>query len=136
MIYDITDINSLPAVAKDLIQKYGHQNIWAFKGEMGMGKTTLIKQICSNVGVKNHLSSPTFSIVNEYSSDIGTIYHFDFYRLETTEQAFEIGAEDYFFSNSYCFIEWPEKAINLIPSDALHIEIEILGPEHRRIFIP
>ena len=132
MIYDITDINSLPAVAKDLIQKYGNHNIWAFKGEMGMGKTTLIKQICSTVGVKNHLSSPTFSIVNEYSSDIGTIYHFDFYRIQDTNEVLDMGLYEYIDNSALCLMEWSEKIEELLQNET-KITIHIYFKNNQRL---
>jgi len=132
MIYDITDINSLPAVASDLIQKYKHLNIWAFKGEMGMGKTTLIKQICSTVGVKNHLSSPTFSIVNEYISDIGTIYHFDFYRIKDTSEVLDMGLYEYIDNSALCLMEWIEKIEELLLNETKLI-IHIYFNDNKRL---
>jgi tRNA threonylcarbamoyladenosine biosynthesis protein TsaE len=103
---------------------------------MGAGKTTLITALCKLLGVQDRVNSPTFAIMNEYQGLGKVIYHMDWYRLENDGEARRAGVEMAIEDSDYCFIEWPEKAINLIPSDALHIEIEILGPEHRRIFIP
>jgi len=93
---------------------------------MGSGKTTLIKELCLQIGVISAMSSPTFSLINEYETNSGeVVYHFDFYRLEDEQEAFDYGYEDYFFSGNYCFIEWPEKIPNLIPDNYLLIEIEM-----------
>ena len=106
-----------------------------FKGEMGAGKTTLIKNICNFLNVKDDISSPTFSLVNEYETAKGeTIYHFDFYRIEKEEEALDMGCEDYFYSNNVCLIEWPSKINNLIPLNFLEIEIELLN-EQRKIAV-
>ena len=100
---------------------------------MGVGKTTLIKVLCQQLGVEEPTNSPTFSIVNEYLSNQNkTIYHFDFYRIEKEEEVFDMGYEDYFYDNSYCFIEWPEKIPNLLPPDAIKVKI-MLDDENNRI---
>lgn len=102
-------------VAAQLIDAFKNQNIVAFYGEMGAGKTTLIKAVCKKLGVTDTISSPTFSIVNEYlTSNNETIYHFDFYRIKTEEEAMDLGYENYFYSGDRCFIEWPEKIPNLL----------------------
>lgn len=111
----VNDISELPAAAKVLIKSFDGQKIVAFYGEMGAGKTTLIKAICTEMGVRDNISSPTFSIVNEYQSVKGKIYHFDFYRLKSSDEAYDMGYEEYFYSKSYCFIEWPEKIAELMP---------------------
>ena len=99
---------------------------WVFFGEMGVGKTTLIKYLCKSLNVIDVVKSPTFSIVNEYiSKNNGTVYHFDFYRLENETEAFDLGYESYFYSSHYCFIEWPSKIKSIIPEDFLHIDISI-----------
>jgi len=133
MIYTLAQIDD---VAQSLMKKFGTQSVWAFHAPMGAGKTTLITALCKIFGVQDRVNSPTFAIMNEYQGLGKVIYHMDWYRLENDGDARRAGVEMAMADSDYCFIEWPEKAINLIPSDALHIEIEILGPEHRRIFIP
>ena len=133
MIYTLAQIDD---VAQSLMKKFGTQSVWAFHAPMGAGKTTLITALCKLLGVQDRVNSPTFAIMNEYQGLGKVIYHMDWYRLENDGDARRAGVEMAMADSDYCFIEWPEKAINLIPSDALHIEIEILGPEHRRIFIP
>ncbi len=114
----------LEDVAAQLIDVAGSVRVWTFYGEMGAGKTTLIKAICEALGVGDDMSSPTFSIVNEYNSgDNGPIYHFDFYRIKEETEAIDIGVEDYFYSNNYCFVEWPERVGNLLPETHLRINI-------------
>ncbi len=114
------------SVADQLLEFAGQLKIFAFKGEMGAGKTTLIKAICSKLGVSQGMSSPTFSIVNEYHSNKGeSLFHFDFYRLKTEQEAVDIGVEEYFASGSYCFIEWPENILNLLPDNRVDIIISI-----------
>jgi tRNA threonylcarbamoyladenosine biosynthesis protein TsaE len=133
MIYTLAQMEE---VAQSLMKKFGTQSVWAFHAPMGAGKTTLITALCKIVGVEDRVNSPTFAIMNEYQGLGKVIYHMDWYRLENEGDAQRAGVEMAIADSDYCFIEWPEKAINLIPSDALHIEIEILDPEHRRIFIP
>jgi tRNA threonylcarbamoyladenosine biosynthesis protein TsaE len=133
MIYTLAQMEE---VAQSLMKKFGTQSVWAFHAPMGAGKTTLITGLCKIVGVQDRVNSPTFAIMNEYQGLGKVIYHMDWYRLENEGDAQRAGVEMAIADSDYCFIEWPEKAINLIPSDALHIEIEILDPEHRRIFIP
>jgi tRNA threonylcarbamoyladenosine biosynthesis protein TsaE len=133
MIYTLAQMDD---IAQSLIKKFGTQSVWAFHAPMGAGKTTLITALCKLLGVQDRVNSPTFAIMNEYQGLGKVIYHMDWYRLENDGEARRAGVEMAIEDSDFCFIEWPEKAINLIPSDALHIEIEILGPEHRRIFIP
>ncbi len=133
MIYTLAQMEE---VAQSLMKKFGSKSVWAFHAPMGAGKTTLITTLCKIVGVEDRVNSPTFAIMNEYQGLGKVIYHMDWYRLENEGDAQRAGVEMAIADSDYCFIEWPEKAINLIPSDALHIEIEILDPEHRRIFIP
>jgi len=112
----IKSLNDLPKTAKNLCNELGikakmeDNNCIAFYGEMGAGKTTLIKEICKILGVKDITSSPTFALINEYrTNDEESIYHFDFYRINNLQEAYDLGYEDYFYSNSLCLIEWPEK---------------------------
>jgi len=133
MIYTIGEIDD---VAQSLMKMFASKSVWAFHAPMGAGKTTLITALCKILGVQDRVNSPTFAIMNEYQGLGKVIYHMDWYRLENDGEARRAGVEMAMEDSDYCFIEWPEKAINLIPAEALHIEIEILGPEHRRIFIP
>ena len=99
--------------------------VFAFYGKMGVGKTTFIKILCLKLGVIDNISSPTFSIINEYkTAQDESIFHFDFYRIKNVNEAFDLGYEDYFYSNSTCFIEWPEKIEELLPENCLKILIE------------
>ena len=128
-------INSLSEIDKaaiEFIKAMGDNTVFAFHGEMGAGKTTLIKAICENLGVSDVINSPTFAIVNEYRSDSGElIYHFDFYRINKKE-AFDFGYEDYFYSGSLCFIEWPEKIESLLPKDTVNVHIKVLEDGSRK----
>ena len=133
MIYTLAEIDD---VAQSLMKKFGSKSVWPFHAPMGAGKTTLITALCQILGVQDRVNSPTFAIMNEYQGLGKVIYHMDWYRLENDGEARRAGVEMAMEDSDFCFIEWPEKAINLIPAEALHIEIEILGPEHRRIFIP
>jgi len=122
------DLSQLPQVAQQVITFAGDIKIWAFDGEMGAGKTTLIKAICELFEVEDNVSSPTFSIVNEYWSDkVKSIYHFDFYRLKDESEALDIGIEEYFDSGNYCFLEWPSKIESLLPDPLLQIQITLEG---------
>ncbi|MDR1054735.1 MAG: tRNA (adenosine(37)-N6)-threonylcarbamoyltransferase complex ATPase subunit type 1 TsaE [Prevotellaceae bacterium] len=121
----INGLLDITQAAEDIIRTFGHQKIIAFYGKMGVGKTTLIKAICDFMGVKNVVSSPTFSLINEYhTADSEIIYHFDFYRINQIEEAYDFGYEEYFYSGNYCFIEWPEKIEPLLPNDTLNITIK------------
>ena len=115
----------LCAVAKIILEKY-NSKIFLFYGEMGVGKTSFIKKFCKELRVSDIVSSPTFSIVNQYSNvNDEIIYHFDFYRTEKKEEVFDIGYEEYLFSSSYCFIEWPEKIEDLLPTNYLKINMKL-----------
>ena len=109
--------------------------IFLFYGDMGAGKTTFIKSICQKLGVDDTVSSPTFSIVNEYASPAGPVFHFDFYRLKTETEAMDLGFEEYLYSGNYCFIEWPEKVPNLLPDHAVNVRITITGDQERQLKI-
>ena len=128
----INSLNDLPLVAQELLAIYKDKRVFAFFGEMGAGKTTLIKQLCDQLLVIERVNSPTFSIINEYfSSSNQTIYHADFYRIKNEQEAINIGFLDYLYSGSYCFIEWPENIYNLLPQDSVKVAIQIL--EGKRI---
>lgn len=122
----IDDLKDIDQVAQDFIKQVGDNRIFAFYGDMGAGKTTFINSILKVMGIKDHSSSPTFSIVNEYLSDkYGTVYHFDFYRLENEMEAFDIGIEDLIYGDEYCFMEWPERIENLLPHHTVNVTITI-----------
>lgn len=124
-------IDEIESVAKQIIAQHPEKMI-LFHGEMGVGKTTLIKQLCKTLGVNSATSSPTFSLVNEYETTTNQIvYHFDFYRLKTEMEALDMGADDYFYSGNWCFIEWAEKIPNLIPEEHSVVTIE-LCPDGKR----
>lgn len=126
-------LEELAEVAKKIIKFAGSLTIWAFEGEMGAGKTTLIKAICQELGVEDSVQSPTYALVNEYESrQQGTIYHFDFYRLKTPEEAYDLGYEEYFESGNLCFIEWPSKIEELIPSPHLRLRLTVSAAEQIR----
>ena len=126
--------NELEEVARKLISNFSHFKVWCFDAEMGAGKTTLTKQICKQLGVESEMSSPTFSIINEYPlMNGGEVYHFDFYRLKEIEEAMDIGVEDYFFSGNLCLIEWPTLIEPLLPDDYLQISIKLVGDNARSL---
>jgi tRNA threonylcarbamoyladenosine biosynthesis protein TsaE len=126
-------IDQLESVAQQIIAQQP-QKVILFHGEMGIGKTTLIKQLCKNLGVLEATSSPTFSLVNEYEiANNQLVYHFDFYRLKNEMEALDMGADDYFYSGNWCFIEWAEKIPNLIPEEHSIITIELLADGKRHL---
>lgn len=130
-------LTELPKIAKQLIAKAKDTKTLLFYAEMGAGKTTLIKEIIKQLGVIDNVSSPTFSLVNEYfSAKNGTIYHFDFYRIEDETEALDIGIDDYFYTNNWCFIEWPQNIDSYLPEDAIVVNIEIIDKITRRIKFP
>lgn len=126
--FSLEEINT---VAEQIIAQNPNKVI-LFHGEMGVGKTTLIKQLCEKLGVLEATSSPTFSLVNEYQTkDNQIVYHFDFYRLKQEMEALDMGADDYLYSGNWCFIEWAEKIPNLIPEEHSVLTIELL-PDNKR----
>ena len=135
-VYRTVNLTDLEARAKDLLTLAEEQRIWLFFGDMGAGKTTLIKALCKALGVKDVVGSPTFSIVNEYQTDADEkVFHFDFYRIKNEEEAYDIGTEDYFYSGRYCFIEWPEKIPSLIPTQHIKVNIQVEDTHHRTLAI-
>lgn len=129
----INSIEELPALASKIVKVYSNRVI-AFYGDMSAGKTTFIKYLCQELGVEPSLvNSPTYAIVNEYEArGDQLIFHFDFYRIKDENEAYDMGYENYFYSNHYCFIEWPEKIANLLPENLLKINIE--SEANMRIF--
>ncbi len=125
MVIEVATLEELPDAAAQVLAVAGERRVLLFYGEMGAGKTTFIKAICQQLGVMDATSSPTFAIVNEYDSAVGPLYHFDFYRLKTEQEALDLGYEDYFYSGRYCLVEWPEKIAGLLPDDAARINIVV-----------
>jgi len=126
-------LQQLPEIATKVIE-FAKHNVLLFYGEMGVGKTTLIKEIVKQLGVSDNVSSPTFSLVNEYHTIEGEkVYHFDFYRIDNEEEAMDMGIEEYFYSNSLCLVEWPNKVENLLPLKSVIITISINSNQQRTI---
>ena len=120
----IRDIEHIGEAAREFIQHIGEHRVFAFYGKMGAGKTTFIKAICEELGVCDVITSPTFAIVNEYTASDGPVYHFDFYRIKKLEEVYDMGFEDYFYSGSRCFVEWPELIEEVLPEDAVKVQIK------------
>ncbi|RZK50617.1 MAG: tRNA (adenosine(37)-N6)-threonylcarbamoyltransferase complex ATPase subunit type 1 TsaE [Pedobacter sp.] len=129
---EITKLDELTHVATAILKAAGPLKFFIFRGGMGAGKTTLIKEITKLIGSSDLVNSPTFSIVNEYHSPLGNLYHFDFYRLKSITEAYDIGYEEYFYSDHYCFVEWPEKVEELLPDDYVEVHIKIEGDNIRK----
>lgn len=124
MKIEIKDVKDIRAAARQFIHEMGAERVYAFYGSMGAGKTTFIKAICEEMGVRETVGSPTFAIINEYRDKEGKpIYHFDFYRINKLEEAFDFGYEDYFYSGHLCFVEWPELVESVLPEDTVKIMI-------------
>ena len=121
----ITHLSTLQKSARLLLDYFPGERIFAFYGAMGAGKTTFIKAICHELGSNDYVTSPTFALINEYSTSEGSvIYHFDFYRIKKLEEAFDLGYEDYIYSGNYCFIEWPEMIDQLLPEGIVEVRIK------------
>lgn len=123
----VISIDQLPELARELLKAFPERSVFLFNGQMGAGKTTLIKEMCNALGVMDSMSSPTYSIVNEYTGAIDIIYHFDLYRLKNTEECLDIGFEEYVNSGNYCFIEWPEVAMPLMPEKYVEVNLRAEG---------
>lgn len=132
----ITDLGTLQETAHQISTIIKNNNIIAFYGNMGAGKTTLIKALCNELGVINNVTSPTFSLVNEYfTKNNESVYHFDFYRINNLSEIYDFGYEEYFYSGNKCLIEWPELIKDLLPEDALNITIKVLDDNKREVSI-
>lgn len=132
----IDSLDGLKEVAEAVITSLDDRNVVAFCGSMGAGKTTLISAIMEYLGSTDTVTSPTFALVNQYSTaSEDTVYHFDFYRINRIEEVFDMGYEEYFYSGDLCFIEWPELIEDLLPEDAMVVRIEVLSPTSRRFLI-
>ncbi|MDB5142610.1 MAG: tsaE [Mucilaginibacter sp.] len=125
------NLSGITTAAQKLINYSDNQKIFLFYGDMGAGKTTFIKSLCEQLGAKETVTSPTFSIVNEYEGKENRIYHFDFYRLKNQSEALDLGYEEYFYSDNYCFIEWPEKIPDLLPPHYIRVNIQVLDNNER-----
>ncbi len=130
----IQSLDQIHEAAHRFVEAMGDNTVFAFYGKMGAGKTTFIKAVCEELGVSDVITSPTFAIVNEYRSDSGElIYHFDFYRINKIEEVFDFGYEDYFYSGSLCFIEWPEKVDTLLPKDTVNVYVKVQEDGSREV---
>lgn len=129
----VKNINELQFAAEQLVRFAGDEKIFLLYGDMGAGKTTFIQSICKALGAREPVTSPTFSIVNEYQGTGAKIYHFDFYRLKKQDEALDMGYEEYFYSGNYCFIEWPEKIPDLLPEHYIRVDIEVLSNDKRKL---
>jgi len=124
---DIT-LPDLPEIARKIIEAFPDERVFAFSGDLGAGKTTLIKELCKAAGVREEVTSPSFAIINEYDAGgIDLIYHFDFYRIKKIEEVLDIGYEEYLYSGYYCFLEWADKIEELLPDRYVYIFIEKKG---------
>ena len=129
----IDSLSELSDVAREIIESLQGRTVVLFRGEMGAGKTTLISRIVEELGAEDNVTSPTFAIVNQYEGTECRIYHFDFYRIERLEEAYDFGYEEYFYSGDLCLVEWPEKIEPLLPEDAMQVMIRVVD-EDSRIF--
>jgi len=118
----INSLEEINSVAKQFIELVGERRVFAMYGAMGVGKTTFVKAVCEELGVEDTITSPSFAIVNEYHTQKDKIvYHFDFYRIEDVQEAYDFGYEDYFYSKAMCFIEWPERIDSILPADVINL---------------
>jgi tRNA threonylcarbamoyladenosine biosynthesis protein TsaE len=131
----IKSLAELDNAASEILTFDANYRIFLFYGEMGAGKTTLIKSLCKQLGTSDNVTSPTFAIVNEYTGAKSNIYHFDFYRLKNQSEAMDIGFEEYVYSGNYCFIEWPEKIPDLLPLHYVTVKIQALDANSRSITV-
>jgi tRNA threonylcarbamoyladenosine biosynthesis protein TsaE len=121
----ISNLSELEIVARQLLAAFPEERVFAFFGAMGAGKTTFIKALCNALGSDDYVTSPTFALINEYTTQNGSvIYHFDFYRIKKVEEAYDLGYEDYIYSGKYCFIEWPEMISQLLPQGIVEVRIK------------
>lgn len=131
----IPSLDKTADAAQEFVAQMGHRRVFAFYGGMGAGKTTFIKALCQQLGVKDAVTSPTFAIVNEYGSDIGPIYHFDFYRIKNLAEVMDLGFDDYAYSGHLCLMEWPELIEDLLPDNTVSVHIEETDNGMRKITV-
>ncbi|MEO5642346.1 MAG: tRNA (adenosine(37)-N6)-threonylcarbamoyltransferase complex ATPase subunit type 1 TsaE [Bacteroidia bacterium] len=128
--YTLQSLAGMEKLSSQLLADFSSSRIFAFHGDLGAGKTTFIKAMCAALGVKDAMSSPSFSLVNEYHvANDNPVYHFDLYRLKSPKEALDIGIEEYLYSGNYCFIEWPERAEELLPEETIHVSIKVINAE-------
>lgn len=134
MEFHISSTEQINQVAQEFIAAMGGHKLFAFYGEMGAGKTTFIKALCDELGVIDVVNSPTFAIANDYETALGDhIYHFDFYRLKTPQEALDFGVEDYFYSGRICFMEWPDQIGTLLPTESVRVAITVNADGSRTV---
>jgi len=129
-------LTGIDQMAKVFWETYPDKKIYAFQGKMGAGKTSFIRALCAAKNVEETVGSPTFSIINEYNSPTGIIYHLDLYRLKDEEEAIRAGVEDCLYSGEICLVEWPDRAPGIFPKDALGVFLEMLDPNTRKLQVP
>jgi tRNA threonylcarbamoyladenosine biosynthesis protein TsaE len=130
----IFKLENIQEAVEKFLAAAGHKKVFAFHGEMGAGKTTFIHALCEAMGVKGNISSPTFSIINQYTTAAGnTIYHMDLYRLKNENEAINAGVEDSLFSGDICLVEWPEKAAGIFPDDTIHLSLTLIDSNTRKL---
>ena len=123
--FRIENLNEIRKTARSFLDSFRGKKIFAFYGPLGSGKTTFIKALCEELKVEDNVSSPSFSIINEYKSKgNGVIYHFDFYRIEKQEEVYDLGYEEYFYAGKICFIEWPDIIVDILPDETVHVRIQ------------
>ncbi len=132
--FQINELSDLKSIASELLEKFGHHKVWAFEGQMGVGKTTFIQEVLRELGIEDLEGSPTYSLVNEYQTPRGgDIYHFDLYRIDNQEEAFNIGIEEMIYGDGLSLIEWPEIVKDLLPLDTIWLKLSILEPGQTRL---
>lgn len=136
MKIEVKNKRNLPHAARELLKHAGENRVFAFYGQMGAGKTTIIKAVCHELGAVDIVSSPTFTLVNEYKTSSGeSVYHIDFYRIKKKEEVFDFGIEEYLTGDSYCFMEWPELVEDVLPYDMVRVKISVGENEERLLDI-
>jgi tRNA threonylcarbamoyladenosine biosynthesis protein TsaE len=124
LVFHARSLSDLNGIAAKIVKAAGQERIMAFYGQMGVGKTTLIRAICKYLGVRTEVTSPTFALVNEYPSDNGLVFHFDFYRINRISEALDFGIDEYFDGGGWCLMEWPEKIEELLPATTLRVYLD------------
>ena len=131
----ISSLDKIADAALEFVSQIGEKRVFAFYGGMGAGKTTFIKAVCDQLGVNDAVTSPTFAIVNEYNSQMGPIYHFDFYRIKRASEVLDIGFDDYIYSGNLCLMEWPELIEDFLPEETTIVKIMEIENGMRKIII-